>query len=273
MIGEGSRIGPFRVERKLGEGAVAEVFEAIRDPDGDRIALKVLRPELAADPTYLARFEHEARAAGAVRNRHLVSVLEAGVTDGCPWLACELLPGETLQDRIGTERNLPIPDVVRIVADVGAGLDAIHRTGIVHRDVKPANIVLDDVGAARLTDFGLAKGEAYTVLTRTGQFVGTPDYVAPELVQGEPATPASDVYALGAVAYACLAGQPPFARLPMLEAWRAILEDEPSDPFAGRLDGSDELRWAVLRALAKAPPERPPTATAYAHLLRAAAAG
>jgi serine/threonine-protein kinase len=258
------------VGRKLGEGAVAEVFEATREPGDDRVALKVLRAELTADPTFVARFDHEARAAQAVRHRHLVSVLETG-SDGVLWLASQLVDGPTLEGRVQREGHLPIDEVVRIASEVGGGIDALHRAGIVHRDVTPANILLDDRGSALLTDFGLAKGDAFTLLTGTGQFVGTLDWVAPELVLGRPATGASDVYGLGCVVYACIAGGPPFGDRPMLEAARAVVEEEPPDPFRSRDDRTDVLAWAVTRALAKDPDARPPTATAYAHLLRAAA--
>ncbi|MGZ6544469.1 MAG: serine/threonine-protein kinase [Actinomycetota bacterium] len=265
-----ARIGPYRVGSLIGQGAVAEVYEAMRELDGLRVALKVLRPELASDPTYVARFEHEARSAREVQHRHLVSVLDAGEADGLLWLACELVSGRTLEEWIHADGKLSISDAIRIAGDVGAGLDALHRAGLVHRDVKPANIVLDAEGSARLADFGLAKGEAYTVLTRTGQLVGTLDYVAPELVLGKRATRSSDIYGLGCVVYGCLAGGPPFRGLGMLEAARAIVNDDPPDPFVGRADGSATLSWAVLRAFAKDPAERPPTGTTYAHMLRLA---
>jgi serine/threonine protein kinase len=267
-VSSGERIGPYRLGPLIGEGAVAEVYEAVREPDGERVALKVLRHELSADRTYVARFGHEARSAREVHNRHLVPVLDAGESDGLLWLACELVSGPTLEERIHSEGTLPIRETIRVAAEVGAGLDALHRGGLIHRDVKPANIVLDADGSARLADFGLAKGEAYTVLTRTGLFVGTIDYVAPELVQGNPATAASDVYGLGALVYTCLAGRPPFGELGMVQAVLAIVNDDPPDPFTGRADGSETLLWAVLRALAKNPAERPPTGTAYAHMLR-----
>ena len=146
-----------------------------------------------------------------------------------------------------------------------AGLDALHRAGIVHRDVKPSNVMLREDGSAALTDFGLAKGAAYTLLTRPGQVLGTLDYLAPELVRGGEATPASDVYALGCVAFECPAGHAPFADRSLFGVGTAHLEDDPPDPPA-----SPELARALLRALEKDPAARPPTATMYAHLLRAA---
>ena len=157
------------------------------------------------------------------------------------------------------------------MSEVGAGLDALHAAGLIHRDVKPANIMVDENGAAALTDFGLAKGPAYTVLTRTGRVVGTPHYLAPELIEGSAATPASDVYALGCVAYECVAGSAPFAHLHGFEVPFGHLEETPRDPCEGRSAPSG-LGRAVLEALAKDPLRRPPTGTAYAHLLRFACA-
>jgi len=161
--------------------------------------------------------------------------------------------------------SLGLEELLRLVAEIGGGLDALHRQGIVHRDLKPSNILLRADGSAALTDFGLAKGPAYTVLTRPGQVLGTLDYLAPELVRGEGATPASDIYALGCVAFECLAGRPPLADRSLFGVGAAHLEDEPPDPPA-----PPEVAWALRRALAKNPAARPPTATAYAHLLRVA---
>jgi serine/threonine-protein kinase len=161
-------------------------------------------------------------------------------------------------------------DIARVAAHVGRALDALHEAGLVHRDVKPSNVLFDAEGRPMLTDFGLAKGPAYTVLTRTGQIVGTLDYLAPELIRGQPATPSTDIYALGCVVYECVAGQPPFAGKSMFEVSTAILEEDPPDPCANRSDLPSALGWAVLQALAKEPEKRPPTATAYANMVRLA---
>ena len=158
-----------------------------------------------------------------------------------------------------------LEETVRLVAEIAAGLDALHRGGVVHRDVKPSNVMVREDGSAALTDFGLAKGAAYTVLTRPGEVLGTLDYLAPELIRGGAATAASDVYALGCVAFECLAGTPPFADRSLFGVATAHLEDDPPDPPA-----STAVSWALLRALEKDPAARPPTATMYAHLLHSA---
>src|SRR5215210_7787818 len=242
---QGATLGPYRLEAVLGEGTMGVVYRAVREPDGEVVALKVLKAALGEDETYRRRFEHEARAAQEVRHRHLVPVLDAGEAEGRAYL------------------------VVAYVS--GRSLDALHARGLVHRDMKPANIMLSDDGAV-LTDFGLAKGTGYTVLTRAGQVVGTMDYLAPELIRGSPATPATDIYALGCVVFECLVGSPPFGDRSLFEVGAAHLEEEPADPREHRPGIPAPVSSVVLQALRKEPGERSPTATMYAHLLRAAAA-
>jgi serine/threonine protein kinase len=263
----GSRVGPYTLEEFLGQGAVAVVFRAVRD-DGQTVALKVLKEKLAADPVYQRRFVHEARAASEVGNRHLVPIVDAGEAGGRHFLAQAFIPGRSLADRLESEQQLPVEDVLRIAAEAGAGLDALHTAGLVHRDIKPSNIMLDEQGSAMLTDFGLAKGPAYTVLTSPGQVMGTLDYLAPELIKGGAGTPASDVYAFGCVVYECIAGKAPFADRGLFHVAMAHLNEEPPDPTLARVDLPVQLSWAVLQALAKDPARRPPTAIAYAHMLR-----
>jgi serine/threonine protein kinase len=258
------RFGEYELEEKLGEGAVGVVYRG-RSPDGRVVAIKALSPALGGDDEFRARFAREARVAQEVRHRHLVDVVGHGEVEGRPYLVLEYVPGGSLADRL-RRGALGVDELVELVADVAAGLDALHRHELVHRDVKPSNIMLRGDGSAALTDFGLAKGAAYTVLSRPGQVLGTLDYLAPELVRGEPATPASDIYALGCVAFECLAGKPPFGDRSLFGVGTAHLADTPPDPPA-----HPEIAWVLLRALEKQPAARPPTATAYAHLLRAAA--
>jgi serine/threonine protein kinase len=269
----GQNLGPYRLESILGEGAVGVVFRATREPSGVVVALKVLKQQLSRDETYRRRFVHEARVAAEVQHKHLVPILEAGEADGRSYLAVQYIAGRSLEERIRAAGPLPLDDVLRVAAQAGAGLDALHRMGLVHRDIKSSNVMIDDEGDAALTDFGLAKGPAYTVLTRPGQVMGTLDYLAPELLKGEPATTATDLYAFGCMIYECVAGAPPFAHKSMLQVGLAHLGGEPPDPLANRQDLPKELSWAVLQALAKDPNERPPTATAYGHMLRAAGKG
>lgn len=271
--GVGETFGFYRLDAMLGEGAVGRVFRATDTRSGDVVALKIMRRTLADDEVYRKRLQREARVAAEVESRHLVPVLASGVENGDQYLVVRYVEGETLADRLEREDAMPVEKIVRLVTEIAAGLDVLHAHGIVHRDVKPSNVMLDETGTAALTDFGLAKGRAFTVLTKTGQAVGTLDYIAPEIISGEEAGPASDVYALGCLTYECATGEAPFAHRSMFEVAVAHLEDEPPDPSSLRPELPPTFSWAILRALAKKPDERPPTAATYANILRAAAAG
>ena len=259
---QASRLGGYTFEKELGRGATGVVWQAT-SADGCVVAIKLFDPALAADESYRARLAREARVAREIRDPHLVQILEAGEEDDQLFLVLEYIACGSLAERLSA--GLDIETTVRVVSEVAAGLDALHRSGVVHRDVKPSNVMVRDDGSAALTDFGLAKGVAYTVLTRPGQVLGTLDYLAPELIRGGEATPASDIYALGCLAFECIAGRPPFADRSLFGVGTAHLEDDPPDPPT-----SPEVAWALQRALAKDPAERPATATMYAHLLRAA---
>jgi serine/threonine kinase PknH len=273
VAGVGDAVGPYRLDAVLGEGGMGHVFRATHAQTGASVALKLLKPAFASDEGLIRRLLREARAAGTVEHRHLVGLLDAGQADGQHYLALELVPGVTVGERIDAEGPLPLEDVVRIAADVAAGLDALHGAGIVHRDIKPSNVLLDADGSARLTDFGLAKSQDYSILTLPGQMLGTIDYLAPELIRGEEPTAGSDIYAFGCLVYACVAGRPPFGARGMLQIGVGHLDEEPPDPCAQRPDAPDGFGQAVAFALRKAPAERPPTATAYARLIAVGAHG
>ena len=268
----GDTLGGYRLEQLLGEGGMGLVFRAVRESDGEEVALKVMRFELIEDPVFGKRFEQEARAASEVRDPHLVPVLEAGQADGRRFLASKYVSGGTLEDKLEQKGRLGVGETTRYAEHVGSGLTALHEAGIVHRDLKPANIIVDTDGTAMLTDFGLAKGRAYTVLTKPGQVMGTLDYLAPELIRGQPASPASDIYALGCTFYECVVGQPPFADKQGIQVGLAHVTEPPPDPAQFRDGLSPAFCEALLSALAKDPGERPATATEYAERLAAAAA-
>jgi serine/threonine protein kinase len=265
----GEALGAYTLESVLGEGAIGLVFKATQG-DGGVVALKVLKKLLSRNEIYRQRFVREARVAQEVRHPHLVSILETGEANGYHYLAVAYVEGGSLEDRVEAAGPLPLEECVRLAAQIGAGLDALHAHGIVHRDVKPSNVMLDRGGAA-LTDFGLAKGPAYTVLTKPGQLMGTVDYIAPELIRGEEAGPPSDLYALGCVVYECLAGVPPFADRRLFEVAAAHLEVEPPDVSSRRSDVPPAMAGIVQQAMAKEPAKRPRTGIAFANLLRAAA--
>jgi serine/threonine-protein kinase len=267
----GQAVGPYRLEELIGEGATGVVFRALHEADGRTVALKILKSRLSRDETYQRRFAREARAAREVKHRHLVPLLDAGVVDGHHYLAAEYIQGRSLEQLLETDGPLSLQPLLRITMEIATGLEALHRHGLVHRDVKPSNVMLDEEGSASLTDFGLARGAAYSALTRPGQVVGTLDYLAPELIKGTGATAASDVYALGCVVYECLAGAPPFAGKNLFELGLAHLEQAPDDPCAKRADVPRGLSGAVLQALEKEPTRRPATAVTYAQMLRVTA--
>lgn len=264
-----TRVDGYRLERVLGEGATGRVYLATDDSGGE-VALKVLRADLSANATWAGRFAHEARAAATVQHRHLVPIVGSGQDGRWHYLAAAFVPGGSLADQLAAGPLSPAR-TVRVARHVAAGLDALHAAGLVHRDIKPSNILLDADGTALLTDFGLAKGPAYTALTMPGQLMGTVDYLAPELIRGGEASRASDLYALGCVVHECLAGTPPFAGTGVLGIARAHFEQPPPDLRLVRPDLPPSLPAAVRLALEKDPARRPPTATAFATMLRVAA--
>jgi serine/threonine protein kinase len=267
----GDVVGEYRLERLLGEGGMALVFRARRQRDHELVALKLLKSSFAGDETYRRRFEHEVRSAAQVRDANLVPILDTGEFEGRPYIASHCVEGTTLEQRVRSDGALPVADVVRLAGEVAAGLDALHDAGLVHRDVKASNILLDGDGRALLTDFGLARGPRYTVLTRPGQVVGTLEYLAPELIRGQAATVESDVYALGCTVYEALTGKTPFGGRGLFHVGTAHLEEEPASPAQLRPECGPALARAVTLALAKDPRHRPLPASAYARALGAAA--
>jgi serine/threonine protein kinase len=265
----GVRLGPYLLGEMLGEGGMGIVFRATRG-DGTIVALKVLRPELSRDESYRRRFQREGRIASTLDHRHLVEVVDAGESDGWSYLASRFVPGESLAERLEREGPLPVEDVVRLAAEVGTALDTLHANELVHRDIKPSNVMLADTGA-ELTDFGVARGMADSVLTAPGRVVGTVDYLAPEVIRGQPAEPPADVYAFGCLLYECVRGAPPFGSRPFADAALAHLAEEPADPSQARRDLPQNLWTALRHGLAKDPGDRPPTATAYALMIRVSA--
>ncbi len=268
-IAGGERFGSYRIESRIGQGAMGTVYRASGDDRSEPVALKILRAELAQDPEYRQRFLHEARAATTITHPHLVTVLDAGEVEGLPFLAMPLVAGEPLDVVLRARGPLRPEQVVRIATEIGSALDALHAAGLMHRDVKPANILIEPDGRSALTDFGLAKGETgYQTVTAAGMIVGTVAYVAPERIRGERATPASDVYALGCTVFECLTGAPPFAGPTQMTVLVGHLQEEPPNPSWQRSDLTEPFGEAVIGPLSKDAAARPRSATEYARLLR-----
>ena len=266
----GETVGQYRIESMLAVGGMGRIYRAL-GPSGEEVALKLVKSDLARDQVFRRRFDREARIAQQVVNPHVVPVLDTGEHDGVPYLAQTFIRGGSLAEKLEREGPLAAGTAVRICVQVAEGLDAIHAAGLVHRDVKPANILLDEEGVAYITDFGLAKDTQGSVLTRPGQALGSLDYMAPEQIRAEEVSPATDVYGLGCVMSECMCGAPPFADRQGMRVLWAHLQDEPRDPCAARSDVPRELGPAILSALEKDPAKRPQTASAYAREVQAAA--
>jgi serine/threonine protein kinase len=266
----GDAVGPYKIESRLGEGGMGLVYKAM-GPDGQQVALKLVRGKLASDRVFRKRFDREAGAAQRVTHAHVVPVLDTGEHNGIPWMAQQFIAGGTLGDRIERDGPLDLESAVSLCLEVARGLGALHSEQLVHRDLKPANILLDEEGRAFITDFGLAKDRDASALTEPGQAVGSMDYMAPEQIRGEEVTGATDVYALGCVLYEALVGDPPFADKEGMQVLWAHLRDEPPEPGSKRTDLSQDVSWAVMRALEKDPERRPPSPTAYARMVQVAA--
>jgi serine/threonine-protein kinase len=262
-------IAGFRLEGLIGRGGMGVVYRA-RQPGLDRVvAVKVIAPARAADPGFRERFAREARLAAAIEHPNIVPVYSTGEDRGQLYLVMRYIDGVNLAERLG-EGPLAPAAVAEIVGDVASALDAAHLRGLIHRDVKPANILLAD--RAFLTDFGITRElDATMGLTRTGVFVGSVEYAAPEQASGP--GPAADQYSLGCVAYECLTGAPPFGRDRDLHILWAHAHETPRPPseLVGGLPA--DIDAAVLRALAKQPGERWATCTEFARRLASALLG
>jgi serine/threonine protein kinase len=268
----GRSVGSWQIESQIAVGGMGQVYKA-RSPDGQQVALKLVKPELAHDGVFRKRFEREASIAQRIVHPHVVPVLDTGEHEGVPYLAQRFMSGGSLGDKLEREQTLEVGVAIRVCREVAGGLDALHAAQLFHRDVKPANILLDEAETAYLTDFGLAKDTQGSLLTRPGQTLGSVDYMAPEQIRSEEIGVATDVYALGCVMFECLTGQPPFAERQGMRVLWAHLQDEPPDPLAVRPDLSPALAQALLRALQKEPEARPASASQFADSLAQAHGG
>ncbi|MGE5232572.1 MAG: protein kinase domain-containing protein [Acidobacteriota bacterium] len=266
-IGPGQTLGRYRLETSLGRGGMAEVFRARDQKLGRTVAVKVVLPLFAAQEHFGERFLREARVVAALEHPGIVPVYDYGEQDGLPFLVMPYLDGGTLQRRM-TGQAQPLDQVVPWIRQLGAALDAAHAAGVLHRDVKPANVLVGKDERPLLADFGIAKiAESATRLTATGVVVGTPVYMAPELALGKPASPASDLYSLAVVAYELLTGQPPFEGETALSVMHQHVQT-PAPPPSTRVPTLPRaLDEVFAQALAKDPATRPPSCRAFAESL------
>jgi serine/threonine-protein kinase len=253
--------GRYRLERRLGGGGMATVHLA-RDLELDRpVAVKLLADHLADDAELRERFVREARLAARLAHPNVVAVYDAGEEEGAPYIVMEHVDGETLADLLRREGRLDPARAVGLALQACAGLAHAHEAGLVHRDVKPGNLLLRRDGTVKIADFGIARAAETTRLTLAGTILGTAAYLAPEQAAGEEVTPAADVYSLAAVLYECLAGQPP-------RRIRSLADLDPERPVTPLRDVAPQVRQeledAVMRALARRPEFRPATAAELA---------
>ena len=278
----GGRLSPgdvfadFVIEQQIGRGEMGIVYRVKRRALDRTEALKVIAPKYAADPSYHARFKREATHAALAHHPHVVTVYDANEIDGRLYIAMQFVDGEDLRKRIAAGPFLP-PSAAEITRQVGSALDAAHRAGLVHRDVKPANILLAAHGAgdhAYLTDFGVSRRiSTDNDLTQPGMFVGAADYAAPEQHRGEPVDARTDVYSLGCVLFEMLTGQKPFVRDSSTAVAMAHCLDPPPAPTSLNPRLGEAFDRVLLKALAKQPDDRYQTALELGDAAVAAAAG
>lgn len=272
----GQRLGRYRLERLLGQGGMGQVWLAHAEPaggrPGGRVALKLLPVELAADQTYRSRFEREAELAARLHDSHIVPIHAHGALDGRLFIEMEYVEGDDLGRVLRTNGPLTARRAVDIVAQTAAALDAAHRAGLVHRDVKPSNIVVRRDGFVYLIDFGIAHGAGSTALTASGLAVGTWAYMAPERFTGSTDARA-DIYSLGCVLYECLAGTRPFGDTDPARQMHDHLTTPPPSVRALVPGIPVELDRVIARALAKNPDDRYRTAGEFARAARSALPG
>jgi hypothetical protein len=277
VLGPGSQVAGYLLERQIGTGGMAVVYQARDVRLGRLVALKVMAPALAGDETFRLRFVREAQTAAAVDHPHIIPVYEAGEAGGILFIAMRFVGGGDLRSQLRREGPLTPDRVMAAIAAVASALDAAHAAGLVHRDVKPANM-LRDTRLGRpdhvyLSDFGLSKGMQSSQLTGSSQFLGTPDYTAPEQIEGAAADGRTDQYALACSAFQLLTAAVPFARS---ESWQTVwahLNTPPPTLTALRPELHPAVDAVFARAMAKSPPDRFPDCRAFADALGSALAG
>jgi serine/threonine-protein kinase len=255
VIGE-TLSGRFRIERLLGRGGMSSVWQAYDEELGRTVAIKLLHARRLESADSVDRFEREARTLALLAHPGIVTVIDRGETDGRPFIVCELVDGHDLHERISLEGRLPLAEALAIAVQVASALAYAHERGVVHRDVKPHNVLLTADGHAKLTDFGIARVDDAPALTNPGRVLGTGDYVAPEQAQGHALDGRADIYSLGAMLYHCLTSVPPYRGASFVEIAEQHLRAPVPSVQSRRPEVSDGVEALVARALAKRPEDR-----------------
>jgi len=269
----GSTLGNYQITEELGRGGMAVVYRAYQPSLNRHVAIKVLPPQLSFDPQFVERFQREARAAARLRHPNIVVIHDVGEQDGNYYIVMEYLEGRTLNQLIEQEGPLSPQRAAHIIDQVAAALDYAHQQGVVHRDVKPANIFVGKDDRVTLTDFGIAKAATDAEqLTRTGMLMGTPEYMAPEQAEGSNVDHRTDLYSLGIVLYQMLVGRVPFRGTTPHATLHAVIYEPPPAPHQINLAVSPAVEAVVLKAIAKQPNQRFQSGAEFAAALKAALA-
>jgi hypothetical protein len=273
-LSDGDEFAGYRIERRLGRGGMGILYLAVEPGLERRVALKLIAPEATSDEVFARRFAEESRIAASIEHPNVVPIYAAGEEAGVPYIAMRYVAGADLARRLVREGRLPPQIAVGLIAQIGNGLDAIHAAGLIHRDVKPANVLLSGDDHAYITDFGVARNVATeSGLTQTGRFVGTLDYVAPEQISGGAIDARVDVYALGCLLFKLLTGEVPFPKDGEAARLYAHLNDPPPAPSLYVPEVSMALDDVVIRAMSKDPDDRHPSAGDLGRAAQAALRG
>src|ERR671918_2059567 len=264
--------GRYRVLSRLGAGGMADVYCAEDTHLGRQVALKVLYRRFAQDAEFVERFKREAQSAAGLTHPNVVNVFDRGEHDGTYYIAMEYLPGRTLKQIVAERGALDQEAIIDIGVQILRAASFAHRRGVVHRDLKPHNVMLDDAGNAKVTDFGIARA-GVSEMTEAGSIMGTAQYLSPEQAQGRPANAQSDLYSVGIVLYEMLTGRLPFDGESAVAIAVQHLNDQPAPIRSLRPDVAPELEAAVMRALAKDPNARWADADEFIRALEGARAG
>jgi len=262
--------GRYRIVRKLGSGGMANVYLAEDEDLGRRVAIKILNDRYANDDLFIERFRREAKSAAALSHPNIVSVYDRGEAEGTYYIAMEVIEGRSLKELIMTRGPLPIPQALAYTHEMLEALRFAHRHGIIHRDIKPHNILIGE--RLKVTDFGIARAGA-SQMTEAGSIMGTAQYLSPEQARGAPVTAASDLYSVGIVLYEMLTGKVPFTGDSAIEIAMKHLNEPPKPPSKIRPEIPEELDAVVLRALSKNPEDRYQTAEEFSEDLHRVEAG
>ncbi len=252
-------VGHYDLLEKIAEGGMGAIYRGRDQRNGQIVAIKIMPPHMAANPTLLKRFEQEFKAANKLDHPNIVRALEFGESASTPFLVMEYVDGESLGQKLDREQRLSETEAIRIIAQVAQGLHRAHKMNLVHRDVKPDNILLDKNGTAKLADLGLVKEtETDLNLTKTGRGLGTPHFMAPEQFRNaKNADARCDIYSLGATLYQLVTGVLPFKSSGPLDAWMKKIQNDLEEPKSIVPTLSDRVNWAILRAMSADPEKRP----------------